>query len=132
MTIFIDASALTAIIVEEVEAKSLKDRLDGTDQRITSPIALWETIMAVARIKKIDVESSLSEVDRYLDALKIEIRPIEVRDAVAAARSHARYGKGMGHPAQLNMGDCFAYACAKSNGAALLYKGDDFARTDLA
>lgn len=46
--------------------------------------------------------------------------------------AYQRFGKRSGHPAHLNMGDCFAYACARTNGARLLYKGDDFARTDLA
>ncbi len=45
---------------------------------------------------------------------------------------HQRYGKGLGHPARLNMGDCFSYALAKKSGDPLLYKGDDFSHTDLA
>ena len=49
-----------------------------------------------------------------------------------ALDAFARFGKGSGHPAQLNMGDCCAYGCAKANGADLLYKGNDFAHTDLA
>jgi len=47
-------------------------------------------------------------------------------------RAYARYGKGTGHPAQLNFGDCFSYAAAKRVGAPLLYKGADFSHTDLA
>ncbi len=58
----------------------------------------------------------------------VPIAAAESREALAA---HARFGKGRGHPARLNMGDCFAYGCATANDAALLYKGDDFAHTDL-
>jgi ribonuclease VapC len=53
------------------------------------------------------------------------------RELRLAIEAHSRYGKGR-HPAALNLGDCFAYACAKANGARLLYVGDDFAKTDLA
>jgi len=49
-----------------------------------------------------------------------------------AIAAMARYGKGRGHPAQLNFGDCFSYACAKAAGVPLLYVGDDFSKTDLA
>ena len=59
----------------------------------------------------------------------IEITPAIGRQAVEAA---AVYGKAVGHKADLNFGDCFAYAAAKASGARLVYKGDDFARTDLA
>ena len=54
-----------------------------------------------------------------------------LRVAEMAAEAYVQYGKGR-HPAALNMGDCFAYACAKANGARLLYRGEDFAKTDLA
>jgi ribonuclease VapC len=62
-----------------------------------------------------------------------DIRLVEIGapESEMALDGYERFGKGI-HPAGLNMGDCFAYACAKTNGARLLYKGDDFARTDLA
>lgn len=66
-----------------------------------------------------------------LDAMQIRIEPVTAEHADEALRAHARYGKGRSHPAQLNMGDCFAYAVAKSRRAALLYKGNDFGYTDL-
>jgi ribonuclease VapC len=71
-------------------------------------------------------------VERALRVANIEIAPITHEIGDLALEAFEKYGKGRGHKAQLNMGDCFAYACAKSLGVALLYKGDDFARTDLA
>ena len=57
---------------------------------------------------------------------------IAARELAAALSARERFGRGSGHPAKLNFGDCFAYACAKTYDAKLLYKGDDFAKTDLA
>lgn len=130
--IFVDASALTSIIVGEDDADALADRLDAATRRLSSPIALWETTVAVARIKNVSAVLGQSEVDRFVTTLGIDIVPVDARDATAAVDAHQRYGKRSGHPAQLNMGDCFAYACAKTNRASLLYKGDDFLQTDLA
>jgi ribonuclease VapC len=62
----------------------------------------------------------------------IEIVPVTEEIGRIAVDAFDRYGKGRGHPAQLNMGDCFAYACAKAHGLPLLYKGADFSKTDLA
>jgi ribonuclease VapC len=62
----------------------------------------------------------------------IEVMPLTDEVGRIALDAFDRYGKGRRHPAQLNMGDCFAYACAKFRGVPLLYKGSDFSRTDLA
>jgi ribonuclease VapC len=67
----------------------------------------------------------------FVDAGCFQLVAITDREWVISAEAYARFGKGR-HPAALNMGDCFAYACAESNSARLLYKGDDFSRTDLA
>jgi ribonuclease VapC len=91
-----------------------------------SPVSYWEVTTTVrARGGELAVRS----VERLMSSMEIVIEPVSVvrtRQAVLAA---GRYGKGQ--PARLNMGDCFAYALAKSTGAALLYKGDDFAGTDI-
>ncbi len=65
-----------------------------------------------------------------IDALEIAVAPWTINHARAAADAHRRYGKGR-HPAALNYGDCMAYALASLHEAPLLYKGDDFARTDI-
>lgn len=71
-------------------------------------------------------------VDQVLAALAIDLVPVTAAHLELAREAHARFGKGTGHPAGLNMGDCFAYALARERGAPLLYKGGDFAQTDLA
>ena len=78
-----------------------------------------------------DVDVAHEKVSRFLSEAEVFVVPIEREDAQIALAAHALYGKGRGHPAQLNMGDCFAYAMAKSRGAALLFKGDDFVHTDI-
>lgn len=129
MSLFIDASALVAIARHEEDAHALLAHVEASEVRITSPLAFWEAFRALAKTSG-DMDASRAEVERLLDTLHIVIVPIGGAEAAEAVRAHARYGKGR-HPARLNMGDCFAYACARTNGARLLYKGDDFARTDM-
>lgn len=131
MTILVDASALVAIITGEPGADSLVSRLSREADRLTNGIALWEAARAVGRKSRRGEEAGLLEVERYCTAARILVVPIAAAEAAGAVAAQARYGKGK-HPAQLNMGDCFAYACARTNGARLLYVGDDFAQTDLA
>ncbi len=131
MSLFVDASALVAMMREEPEAPRLRDLLESTTTRLTSGMALWETARAISRGETDGPVAALVEAERYCRAFGIAVVPINMDEAKEAGRAHARYGKGTGHPARLNMGDCFAYACARTNGAKLLYKGDDFAHTDL-
>lgn len=128
----IDASALVAIIRGEEGAEILERVLVAAPTRLTSGIAVWETTRALARIIKRPLDDALGEVERFCASLAIRTVPIGAAEGAEAVRAQMRFGKGTGHPARLNMGECFAYACAKSNGARLLYKGDDFTHTDLA
>ena len=68
---------------------------------------------------------------RLFEAAGVAVQPIQPETAHVALEAFARYGKGRGHPARLNLGDCFIYAQAKAGGASLLYKGDDFSKTDI-
>jgi ribonuclease VapC len=77
------------------------------------------------------VPAARTHVGRFLEAGAFQLVGIGERELEIAADAYAEYGKGR-HPAALNMGDCFAYACAKANRARLLFKGDDFAKTDIA
>ena len=132
MIVFVDASALAAIVRGEPDHLGLRTALDGFNTRLTSGLAVWETARAVQGGITEDMRAALLEVERFCLALEIDIVPIGAAEAAEAVSAHVRYGKGTGHPARLNMGDCFAYACARTNGAKLLYKGDDFGQTDLA
>lgn len=130
MTIFVDASALVSIATGESDAVDLATILESGDVRLCSPISLWETVSALRRTFSFSVESARDRVDafRALFGLRsVDIGEGEYRLALGA---YARFGKGR-HPAALNMGDCFAYACAKTHHADLLFKGDDFVKTDI-
>ena len=129
---FVDASALVAFLLQEPEGPELAERLQAAGGGYTSPLAMFETITAVMARRRIplgEAEERLAVLLAETSVILVDITPEIGRLALAAFE---RYGKGRGHPAQLNMGDCFAYACAQSLAVPLLYKGDDFARTDLA
>jgi ribonuclease VapC len=131
MTSFVDASVLVAILAAEADDEYWLQRLRNSSALITSPIAIWETVRAVSRAAQSSVDEMLAQLTVLLEALDCRIVQIGHAESNVALGTHARYGKG-NHPAKLNMGDCFAYACAKTHSAKLLYKGDDFALTDLA
>jgi ribonuclease VapC len=131
LSLFVDASALVAIIGSEPERHAFEARIDGESLRLTSGLAQWEAALAVARRASTDVAAGFDEVLRYCTSFEIGLVTIGEAETATAVAAYRRYGKG-NHPARLNMGDCFAYACAKIHGATLLYKGNDFAKTDLA
>jgi len=129
--IFVDASAMVAILAEESGAAHLIRRLDEARSPITSPVAVFETATALSRKLNQSHSASQAQIERFLDASDIRVVPIMPGDGERALAAHARFGKGR-HPARLNLGDCFAYACAKAHGARLLFIGDDFPQTDIA
>ena len=131
MTLFADASALIAIITGEAEADTLADTLEADPLRICSALSVWETMAGLCRSYTFSVPTARAHTRRFLDTARIRLVPIGEPESDLATEAYAQFGKGR-HSAALNMGDCFAYACAKSNQAKLLYKGDDFAKTDLA
>jgi ribonuclease VapC len=128
--VFVDASALMAIITGEPAADALTDRLEAERRRLCSPIVVWETVAGLCHSYMFSVPAARDHVQRFLDALGFEWVAISEREYTLALDAYAHYGQGR-HPAKLNMGDCFAYACAKSNRAKLLFTGDDFSKTDI-
>jgi ribonuclease VapC len=130
---FVDASAIVAILKREDGHADLVRKLERGAVGMTSAIAEFESVLALMRSRRPGDRATVEGVVReFLDRLAISIVPINEGTGVHALDAHARYGKGSGHPAGLNLGDCFAYAVAKQRGVPLLYKGDDFAETDLA
>ena len=127
---FVDASALVAIVLREAGAVDLGRRYLASDSRLTSPIAIYEAALAIARVGDGDLEKARSLLLRLFARTGVEVVSVGPREAEIALDAHARFGKGR-HPARLNMGDCFAYACARIHAVPLLYKGDDFALTDI-
>lgn len=130
MTAFVDASVLVAILAREPDFLEQNERVLSFDAPLWSAIARWETIGGVARATTYGDALSAEITDAFTSENGFVMVPIGEAEARIASEAHRRYGKGR-HDAKLNMGDCFAYACARTNNAALLYKGDDFARTDL-
>jgi ribonuclease VapC len=128
---FIDASAIIAIIAEEDDGPELAARLDKSQQPRTSAVALYEAILGLARSRRLSVGEAANAVDQFLDRTGAEIIPITGEIGRVAIEAFEHFGRGR-HPARLNMGDCFAYACARALDVPLLFKGEDFAQTDIA
>jgi ribonuclease VapC len=123
--IAVDSSALVAIAFNEPDRSQHLSVLLGSSETLISQINYVETgILLVTRGLLRDPTS----VDIWMKQLGIEVADVEI--AAPALEGYLRYGKGI-HPARLNLADAFAYALAKHLGAPLLYKGDDFALTDV-
>jgi ribonuclease VapC len=129
---FVDASAIVAILSGEPEAELFEDALDNAAAPITSPVTVFEAVLALARKKQTSLALAEDAVREFMADARISTASIGEADAATALGACAHYGKGRGLPAQLNMGDCFAYAVAKNRGVPLLFKGLDFTRTDIA
>jgi ribonuclease VapC len=127
---FLDASAMVAILVEESDAASLTKRLEQAVAPCTSPIAIYEAVAGVARARTVEIQMAETILDRFLEQARVRVVPITAEIGRRALSAFERYGRGR-HPAALNMGDCFAYACARELDTPLLFKGDDFPLTDI-
>jgi ribonuclease VapC len=128
---FVDASALCAVLLGESDAADYALAIRRAEKPVTSAVAIFETVLAAARVADGDVGAARRQVDRFLRLAGVRIVEIGDDELARALDAFDRYGKGR-HPARLNMGDCFAYACAKTEGVPLLFKGDDFDQTDIA
>lgn len=126
---FVDASAIVAILTREPGADALADVLDDACSPITSPIAVFEATLGLCRKRHASIEEPEADVREFLSAGGVRSVSITPKEGETALAAFARYGKGRGHPAQLNLGDCFAYAVARNCRAPLLFKGDDFNKT---
>jgi ribonuclease VapC len=125
----IDTSALVAILRDEPEAMACARAIENTTSRRVSAASFVEAAIVIDGSR--DPVASRKFDDVFKEA-KLVIEPVTEPQARIAREAYRDFGKGSGHPAQLNFGDCFAYALAKVTGEPLLYKGDDFAHTDIA
>lgn len=98
--------------------------------RLTSPLAAWETTIAVSRVLDLSIAEATEAVESYLALMEIEMVGVPRETARIALDAFDRFGKGR-HPARRNFGDCFAYACARRPGQPLMFKGADFPQTDI-
>jgi ribonuclease VapC len=126
--IVVDSSALCAVFFNEPEKSAFQAILDGDERCIVSAVNAFETA-CVLRGKL--GQAAVVEFWQWLTDNRIEIVPFDAPQAYEAATAFDRYGKGLHPRARLNLADCAAYALAKTMNAPLLFKGDDFAATDV-
>ena len=123
----IDTSAIMAILFGESDATHYEQAISAAWPRRMSAVALLEATMVV---EGKGGAAAGRQLDMLLDKAEIELAPVTPVHVEAARRAWRRFGKG-NHRAALNLGDCLAYALAKTTGEPLLFKGDDFAHTDI-
>ena len=129
---FVDTSVVVAILADEEDASEWSGKIGQAAKRITSPLVVLEAAMRLSSLLAVAPLIVETAIEAFLHQAEIEVVPIESGDAKLAIQAFSDYGKGRGHPAQLNLADCLSYASAKSRGMPLLYKGNDFSYTDLA
>ena len=125
----LDTSAVIAILADEAEGHHFREVISSADRvRISAAGYLEAAIVLDNR----SAGPGLSpDLDLFVSWARASIEPISSAQARIARRAYREYGRGSGHPARLNFGDCFSYALSKDTGEPLLFKGEDFSRTDL-
>jgi ribonuclease VapC len=129
--IVVDSSAVIAIFRQQDDAENYARSIADDDDPVMSAAGLVETSIVLRGLKKIAPEKAERWLDDFIKAAGIRIEPVTLDQAYAARSAHLQFGKGTGHSAALNYGDCFAYALAKTMDASLLCKGNDFPLTDI-
>jgi ribonuclease VapC len=129
--IVVDSSAVIAIFRQEEDAEHYARSIAGDDDPVMSAANLVEISIVLRGLKKIQPRKAEQWLDDFLGAAGIRVEPVTTDQAQVARAAHVRFGKGTGHSAALNFGDCFAYALAKAMDAPLLCKGSDFPSTDI-
>ena len=123
----IDTSALLALLLNEPDALRIAQAIEAASIRLVSAATFLETSIIIESKKG---EAGGRELELLLYRASIEVAPVDQDQAEIARQAWRRYGKGR-HPAGLNYGDCFAYALATQRRLPLLFRGDDFAQTDV-
>ncbi|NNU47013.1 type II toxin-antitoxin system VapC family toxin [Rhizobium sp. WYCCWR 11279] len=126
--IVIDTSALIAIFEKEADAATYAGAIANADRLVMSALNVYETAMVLRSRRG---EAAVNQLWIYLDEAQVEIAAFDREQARLAAIAFGRFGKGIHSKAKLNLADCAAYALAKSLSLPLLFKGDDFAHTDI-
>jgi ribonuclease VapC len=124
----VDTSALVAILKNEPDTSIFADALESANIIRVSAATYLETHIVVQRYRNPILTARLEEI---LVNPGVQIEPVTAEQAKIALQAYRDYGKGSGHPASLNFGDCFSYALARDKREPILYKGDDFVHTDL-
>ena len=123
----LDTSALLALLLDEPEAEDFRAAVEEHTTRLVSAATLLETALVIEARKG---ERGGQELDTLIQKAEVLVVPVDAEHVSEARRAYRRFGKGR-HAAGLNFGDVFAYALARTAGEPLLFKGDDFAKTDV-
>jgi ribonuclease VapC len=129
--IVIDSSAVIAIFRQEADAAHYAGLIANDDDPVISAASIVEASIVLRGLKKISADRAERWLDEFIETAGIRIEPVTPDQARIARSAHLRFGKGTGHGAALNYGDCFAYGLAKAMDTPLLCKGDDFPLTDI-
>ena len=124
----IDTSAVIAILKNEPESDAFSEAIEAAKVVRISAASYLESNIVIGRCKNPILTARLEEI---LENPGLQVEPVTAAQAKIAWKTYRDYGKGSGHPANLNVGDCFSYALAREKREPILYKGDDFGHTDL-
>ena len=125
----VDSSAIMTVVLEEGESRRFAAAMAASPTSLRLSAGNWIELAAV--LTRTGDGSLWDIAERLIEEARVTIEPVTIEQAVIAREAYRRYGRGTQHKASLNFGDCFAYALAKATGEPLLFKGDDFARTDI-
>lgn len=123
----LDTSAILALLLDEPEAEAFRAAVEEDTTRLVSAATLLEISLVIEARKG---EPGGRELDALIHKAEFVVAAVDAEQVSEARRAYRRFGKGR-HPAGLNFGDVFAYALARTSGEPLLFKGDDFAKTDI-
>ncbi len=126
--IVVDSSALLALLFFEEDADAIEKAIGNATRIFISSVTFAEA--GIVFDSSDYAKNNPKELDQLLSLIAAEIIPVSEAQAVEARKTYKKFGKGR-HPAKLNMGDCFSYALAKEKKLPLLYKGNDFSKTDI-
>jgi len=129
--VFIDTSVVVAILAKAADAADLVAKISDAKYLTTSGLVRLEAVMRLSTMLDIPPADADIAFDRLIQTARIAVIPITDDIAKLSVAAFERYGKGRGHSARLNLADCLSYAAAKSRRERLLFKGDDFGRTDV-
>ncbi len=128
--VFIDTSVIVAILSKEPDATEFANQIEAAEG-LTSALVILESATILSTKLGLDPVVVETRIQAFLHEARIKLAPMDAATASLAVKAFADYGKGRGHPAQLNLADCLSYACARAQGVPLLYKGKDVSHTDL-
>ncbi len=127
---FIDTSVIVAILSKEPDATEFANQIEAAEG-LTSALVILESAMILSTRLGLDPVVVETRIQAFLHEARIKLAPMDAATASLAVKAFADYGKGRGHPAQLNLADCLSYACARAQDVPPLYKGKEVSHTDL-